>query len=144
MADPIYRQIADDLRLRIASGELQPGDQLPTELELREQYQASRNTVRDAVKSLINRRLVTTRPGQGTFVVDKIIPATITMSSDPKTGLGGGEGVAYMSEVRALRREPTATPPRVEIQPASALVAKELQLGSDAGSDPQVVSRHQQ
>jgi len=140
MADPMYRQIADDLRLRIASGELGPGDQLPTELELREQYQASRNTVRDAVKSLINRRLVTTRPGQGTFVVDKIVPAAITMSSDPETGLGGGEGVAYMSEVRALRREPAATPPRVEIQPASAMVARELQLEPDA----QVVSRHQQ
>jgi GntR family transcriptional regulator len=140
MADPLYRRIAEDLRQRIASGELAPGTQLPTELELREQYQASRNTVRDAVKSLINRRLVTTRPGQGTFVVDRILPFTITMSTDPKTGLGGGEGVAYMAEVRALSREPTATPPRVEVQPASDLVVRELQL--ESGAD--VVSRHQQ
>jgi DNA-binding GntR family transcriptional regulator len=66
---PIYRQIADDLRQKIESGELGHGDQLPTELELRESYDASRNTVRDAVKWLITRGLIETRPGQGTFVV---------------------------------------------------------------------------
>ena len=48
MPDPMYRQIADDLRGQIESGELEPGQQLRTELELRERYEASRNTVRDA------------------------------------------------------------------------------------------------
>jgi GntR family transcriptional regulator len=136
----MYRQIADDLRRRIESGDLAPGVQLPTELELREHYQASRNTVRDAVKSLVNRRLVTTKPGQGAFVVDRIVPVAVTMSSDPTTGLGGGEGVAFVSEARAQRREPTATPPRVEIQAAGGMVASELQLESDTP----VVSRHQE
>jgi GntR family transcriptional regulator len=36
MANPMYRQIAEDLRRRIESGDLAPGSQLPTELELRE------------------------------------------------------------------------------------------------------------
>ena len=49
MPEPMYRQIADDLRQKIESGELGSGRQLPTELELRDQYEASRNTVRDAV-----------------------------------------------------------------------------------------------
>jgi DNA-binding GntR family transcriptional regulator len=71
MPDPMYRQIAEDLRQKIESGELGHGDQLPTELELRERYEASRNTVRDAVKWLTTRGLVETRPGQGTFVVDR-------------------------------------------------------------------------
>jgi GntR family transcriptional regulator len=62
MANPMYRQIAEDLRGRIESGELAPGRQLPTELELRESYSASRNTVRDAIKWLTSLGLVTTRP----------------------------------------------------------------------------------
>ena len=70
--EAMYRRIADDLRHKIESGELGHGAQLPTELELRELYEASRNTVRDAVKWLITRGLVETRPGQGTFVVEMI------------------------------------------------------------------------
>ena len=76
MADPMYRQIADDLRRQIEDGELAPGSQLPTELELREKYNASRNTIRDAIKWLITRGLVETRPGQGTFVVAEITPSS--------------------------------------------------------------------
>ena len=67
MADPIYRRIADQLRSEIESGELGRGSQLPSELQLRERFDASRNTVRDAVKSLVGLGLVETRPGQGTL-----------------------------------------------------------------------------
>jgi GntR family transcriptional regulator len=142
----MYRQIAEDLRQKIAAGTLQPGSQLPTELELREMYQnASRNTVRDAVKSLVNRGLVVTKPGQGTFVVDRIVPFYNTMSEDPTTGFGGGEGTAYEAEAIAHARTPTATVPRVEIQLAAAssagdVISRKLQLPPDAS----VVSRHQQ
>ena len=39
MADPMYRQIAEDLRRQIETGELPAGAQLRTELELREKIQ---------------------------------------------------------------------------------------------------------
>jgi GntR family transcriptional regulator len=52
MGNPMYRQIAEDLRAQIDSGGLRPGQQLRSELELREHYGASRNTVRDAIKWL--------------------------------------------------------------------------------------------
>ena len=48
MAEPMYRQIAEDLRGRIESGELPGGSRLPTELELQEQFGASRNTGTEA------------------------------------------------------------------------------------------------
>ena len=80
MVDPMYRRIADDLRRQIESGELPRGAQLPTELELRDSYEASRNTIRDAIKWLITRGLVETRPGQGTFVIERIIPFVTTLS----------------------------------------------------------------
>ncbi len=116
MAEPMYRRIADDLRQQIESGQLAPGSQLPTEVELREEYDASRNTIRDAIKWLITRGLVETRPGQGTFVVEKIDPFVTTLSGSPDTGLGGGDSAWYASEVTARRRTPRTTVPRVEIQ----------------------------
>src|ERR1022692_313349 len=139
MADPMYRRIADELRQQIESGRLSSGSQLPTELELREDYEASRNTVRDALRWLITRGLLETRPGQGTFVVEKIDPFITTLTV-PETGLGGGEGAWYASEVRALRRKPKTTTPRVEIQQATDVVARAL--GLEEGET--VVSRHQQ
>ena len=137
MADPMYRQIADDLRQQIETGELAPGAQLRTELELREKYEASRNTVRDAIKWLITRGLVETRPGQGTFVVETMIPFITTLTGEPKTA-SGGEGNTYLREVTAQFRRPKDNPPRVEIQPAE--YSPELKL--PAGTS--VVSRHQQ
>ncbi len=138
MAEPMYRQIAEDLRLKIESGELARGSQLATEIELREQYSASRNTVRDAIKWLTTLGLVETRPGQGTFVVEKINPYVTTLTGDPSSG-GGDENV-YIAEVTASHRTSEITEPRVEIQKADAVVARNLRIDEGA----QVVSRHQQ
>jgi GntR family transcriptional regulator len=147
MANPMYRQIAEDLREQIESGELAPGSQLPTELELRDRHSASRNTVRDAIKWLINLGLVETRPGQGTFVVRKIDPYVNTLTADPSKGsaedrvlvLGPGEGETYREEVEKSLREPYKTKPQVEILEAFDEVAG--RLGVEDGVT--VVSRRQ-
>src|SRR5689334_24694958 len=106
MAEPIYRQIADDLRSQIENGELRPGEQLRTEIELRDICGTSRNTIRDAIKLLVTRGLVEIRPGQGTFVVEKINPFVTTLAEDPETGRGGGEQGVYIAEVGASQRIP--------------------------------------
>jgi GntR family transcriptional regulator len=153
VADPMYRQIADDLRRQIEDGELAPGSQLLTELELREKHNASRNTIRDAMKWLITRGLVETRPGQGTFVVERIVPYVTTLTGDPRTA-SGGEGASYVAkatpsgeadpdydrEVTESLRTPWNSQPKVEIQQASALLAEELDIAESA----QMVSRHQE
>lgn len=139
MADPMYWRIAQDLRQDIESGKLRPGQQLPTELDLREQYSASRNTIRDAIKWLASRALIETRPGQGTFVVDRLDIFVTTLSADTETGLGGGEGVAALSEVTARGRIPSSDTPRVEIQ--RAVGENAAWLGVEAGT--LVLSRHQ-
>ncbi len=139
MTDPMYRQIAEDLRQQIESGVLTPGQQLSTELELRERYNASRNTVRDAVKWLTNLGLVETRPGQGTFVVEDKNPFVTTLSGDPKTGFGGGEGTRFLSEVTERNRKPSTSPLKVEIQGASPDLAATLQIPPDS----EVISRHE-
>jgi GntR family transcriptional regulator len=142
MLEPMYRQIADDLRCQIEAGELPPGAQLLTEIELCEKYSASRNTVRDAVKWLISRGLVETRRGQGTFVVEKIDPFVTPLSpaSADLEAAFGVEGTSYGSEVRAQLRKPETTSPRIELQQAADSVAAELHL--EEGTT--VVSRHQQ
>jgi GntR family transcriptional regulator len=131
----MYRQIADDLRQKIESGELGRGGQLPTEIDLREQYNASRNTVRDAIKWLITRGLVETRPGQGTFVTERIIPFVSTLTGPPE----GRETDVYLAEVVASSRTPDMSDPRVEIQRAGGSVANALHI--EEGTH--VVSRHQ-
>jgi GntR family transcriptional regulator len=135
MASPMYRTIAEDLREQIESGQLESGQQLPTEIELRERYGASRYTVRDAIKWLMNLGLVETRPGRGTFVVKKIDPYVTTLSGDP----GTGEGVTYHFQVSKHGRTPSSTDPQVEVQKASPEIAAELQL--EEGSP--VISRHE-
>jgi hypothetical protein len=89
MDAPMYHQVAEDLRKQIDSGTLERGSQLPTELELRERYNASSNTIRDAIKRLISQGLVETRPGQGTFVAQKIDPFVTVLTADPPSGFGG-------------------------------------------------------
>jgi GntR family transcriptional regulator len=138
VAEPKYRHIAEDLRQKIESGELQRGSQLPTESELQQSYDASRNTVRDAIKWLITRRMVETRPGQGTFVTERITPLVTTLTGDPASG--GGEEDVYLAEVVAKSRTPNSSTPRVEIHRAAGVVANALRIEEDA----HVVSRHQE
>jgi GntR family transcriptional regulator len=138
MPEPRYRQIAEDLQQKIESGEVVPDEQLPTEVELGEEYEASRNTVRDAIKLLIARGLVETRPGQGTFVVTKIVPYVTVLTGEPDSS--AGESDIYTLEVTASRRTPTTTDPRVEIQRSEGMVAEAL--GLEGGTE--VAARHQQ
>jgi GntR family transcriptional regulator len=95
--------------------------------------------VREAVRWLTTRGLVRTRPGHGTYVVERAEPFITTLSADPETGLGGGEGQAFAADVVAQGRSPRASEPRVAVVQAAGVVADELHVA--AGSS--VVSRHQ-
>jgi GntR family transcriptional regulator len=140
VADPKYRQIADSLRLKIDTGELPPDEQLPTETDLSKEFDASRNTIRDAIKALISLGLVETRPGQGTFVTRQPDPLFTTLSADQVTGLGGGEGAAFRSEVNEKHRRPTTSDPDVRLQTAAGEIAARLRVPKGTP----LISRHQQ
>jgi GntR family transcriptional regulator len=66
--EPAYLRIADEIAEQIGAGVYRAGDQLPTEPQLRGQYGVSPMTVRRAINILLDRRLVTTTQGKGTFV----------------------------------------------------------------------------
>jgi GntR family transcriptional regulator len=65
---PVYRQIADRLRAAIATGELQPGEQVPSEHELVAEYGVARGTARQAIMMLRNEGLIEAVHGLGCFV----------------------------------------------------------------------------
>ena len=64
LSERITSQISD----AIISGELKPGDRLPPERQLAEQFGVSRTVIRDAIKTLSGRGIVQVRRGSGIFV----------------------------------------------------------------------------
>jgi GntR family transcriptional regulator len=67
---PLYYQLVEELRDRIRAGDLKPGEQLPGERELSEQFGISRMTVRQALQYLIREEALVARQGLGTFVAE--------------------------------------------------------------------------
>ncbi|MEM1285753.1 MAG: GntR family transcriptional regulator [Pseudomonadota bacterium] len=65
---PVWRQLADLIRQRVESGAWRHGDRLPTEIELAVHFGVNRHTLRKAVGTLVEDRLLTTVRGRGTFV----------------------------------------------------------------------------
>ncbi len=67
---PIYLQLRDVLRERIASGQWKPGLAIPNEGELAREFGVSPGTMRKALTMMEDERLVDRRQGRGTFVND--------------------------------------------------------------------------
>ncbi|MGI5247438.1 FadR/GntR family transcriptional regulator [Dactylosporangium sp. CA-139066] len=69
---PAYQVLADRIRVDIISGQLRPGERLPTEPQLCEQSGLSRSTVREALRLLSSQHLIVTTRGVngGSFVAE--------------------------------------------------------------------------
>ena len=65
---PIYRELEEEIRNKITSGEWRPGTKVPSELELCETYGLSRSTVRKSIESLVLSGYLERSKGKGTFV----------------------------------------------------------------------------
>ena len=64
---PLYSQIKELLIKRLAAREWRPGDALPSEVALAQQYGVSQGTLRKALNEMEAERLVVRRQGKGTF-----------------------------------------------------------------------------
>lgn len=73
---PPWQQLAELLRKRIESGELAPGDRLPSIVSLAQEHDLAPVTVRKAFVRLQHEGLVESRVGWGTFVAEKLPPRT--------------------------------------------------------------------
>jgi GntR family transcriptional regulator len=113
---PLYYQLVEELRDRIRAGDLRPGEQLPGERELSEQFGISRMTVRQALQYLIREEALVARQGLGTFVAEP------KLTTNPLHVLGFTEEMMQRGASAASRviEQKVVTPP--------ALVAAQLGL----------------
>jgi len=68
---PLYYQLENVLREKITSGSYGDGEQLPTEIELIEEYGVSRITVRQALAALAEDGLIERKQGRGTYISER-------------------------------------------------------------------------
>lgn len=96
LAEHITRSLADE----IAAGRLRPGDRLPTEQFLSENFGVSRNVVREAIASLRAQGMIESRQGVGAFVSAARQPAEPLQLVSAQL-LEGDNTIRNMFEVRA-------------------------------------------
>jgi GntR family transcriptional repressor for pyruvate dehydrogenase complex len=66
----LYNRIVEEIRSALEQGKLQPGDRLPPEREMAVQLGVSRTSLREAMKVLAGRGIVSIRHGQGIYMAD--------------------------------------------------------------------------
>ncbi|PRY31150.1 GntR family transcriptional regulator [Pseudosporangium ferrugineum] len=91
MIDPsadraVFRQLADLLRSQIETGDLAPGEPLPSERRLAQEHGISRTTVRQAIGQLRTEGLVTVDRPRGTFVRVPEPMEIVTLARGEKAG----------------------------------------------------------
>jgi len=118
---PLYRQLYEVLRAQISSGAWRPGDMLPTETSLLDQYQVSRATVRRALDALVQEGLIYRERGRGTFV------------SHPTVQQGLVRIVSFTEDMRQRGLEPSTEVLSANLIPANGDLAKVLDI--EAGDE---------
>lgn len=95
----IYEDIVSQIKAMLENGELVPGDRLPPERSLAEMFAVSRNTVREAIKSLAEQKILESRQGAGTFVREARPAGGVNFA---EVVVGGPESMRDVFEVRKL------------------------------------------
>jgi GntR family transcriptional regulator, transcriptional repressor for pyruvate dehydrogenase complex len=132
----LYEQIVQQVEESIHKGAMKPGDQLPPERELAQQFGVSRTAVREAVKALREKGLVEAYPGRGTFITDGT-SYSMRQSLDRMLRVGQAEGSGFLAEVREIL-EPEIAAMAATRADAEDLASMREQIGimDEARKDP--------
>lgn len=124
-AMPLYKVVEEHLRSRIDSGELVPGDLIPSEPQLARALGVSQGTVKKALENLVNARLLFRHQGKGTYV--SRIDFNNSLFRFFSYGDRDGEAVRMRKETpqRDLRTAPEAVARRLEIAPGDPVLCIE-------------------
>lgn len=117
---PLYRKIADAIREKISSKVYKVGEALPTEAQLCQEFSASRVTVRQALKLLIENEELESIQGSGTYVKENKVNYDIYQQSSFAEKWAHLGGITH-SDVIAF-----------EIQSASLTLAEHLDISEGA------------
>jgi GntR family transcriptional regulator len=134
---PAFRQVAADLRQKIAAGDYAPGAQLPSERELVDTYGVSRPTVRDAVNLLRAEGLVTSEHGRGVFVRPPASIQRIARSRLSRAARERNRG-AFLADAAARGFTPSASV-KIRFEQADGRTAAHLAI--DEGAEVTVRDR---
>ncbi|CAM3290170.1 GntR family transcriptional regulator [Stackebrandtia soli] len=113
--EPLYAQVERALAARIIA-EMAPGDRLPTEDRIIEEFQVSRITVRRAIANLVARKLAIVVQGKGAFAARPVV-------DQPLTALTG-----FVEDMRAIGLEASAVLVSLTEEHAEREVAEALRL----------------
>lgn len=116
----LWHQIAERLEREIVAGNRQPGDRLPTEHRMAEEFAVNRHTVRRAVAALAERGLVRIEQGRGTFVQESVIDYRVKRRT------------RFTENVLGHNREPSGRVLTIREEPAEARVAEALDIRKGA------------
>ncbi|MEV4974881.1 GntR family transcriptional regulator [Streptomyces scopuliridis] len=130
-SEPLYSQLAASLRAKIDAGDYPPGSKLPSERKLMEQYNASRNTIRNSLRQLVAEGLVFPSQGQG-YLVHRpdVLVYNASRSEDHNRRLSAGVD-AWVQDIREQDRTPSQTI-SVSIEKAKRDIAQRLHVELDA------------
>jgi len=85
---PIYTQMVDRIKHLIASGVLEPGDQLPTVRQMAAELRVNFNTIARAYRILDEEGVISTQQGRGTYVLEPLPPERASrLRSDALEGM---------------------------------------------------------
>ena len=120
MTTPLYARLKERIIQDVELGRVQPGDRLPSQRELCQQFQMSHMTVRRAIAELIAEGVIHAIPGKGLYITEQKHPAETTMIGF--TGEMSARG--YTVSSRILEKG---------LLPASTVIARTLEvpLGSE-------------
>lgn len=124
---PLYRQIADELRAAVLSGELTPGQPIPSENELAARYDTTRVTVRKALALLKADGLITTQQGKPTTVRPRPAVQMLTTGANWRRRRYTGEA-NYNAEAAAQGRTARQELLDVEHVPAPPEIAQRFEV----------------
>jgi GntR family transcriptional regulator len=117
--DTLPHLIAESIRQAIETGQLKPGEQLPSEPQFATQLKVSRTTLRDAVRMLVSEGVLERRRGVGTFIADNPL---VNIQEGLETLLGTTELIRKKGYV------PGTATSRWEIVPAPESIADALEI----------------
>lgn len=107
-ADALYKQVANVVRSEIAQGRWTPGEFLPSEAVMSEEYKVSRPTVRQALIALRAEGLIGVRMGKGSYVRRSYNSAATTIDRSGSGAARPLKSTAEPSQFRQNADAPTA------------------------------------
>ena len=117
---PFYIQVQDALKEFIRHGDASPGDQLPSEPDLCQQFDVSRTVIRQALRGLESEGLIVRHKGKGTFVAEPKIGESLFQ-----------ELTGFHQDMSQKGHPPISRVLKQAILPANAKVAAVLQLAPE-------------